>query len=322
VSAVSTTALDLITGALRNLKVLAAGEPVPAQDAADSLQVLNDLLESWSIDHLTVFCVVENILTFTAGQYQYTVGNPVGGTYLATVTTGSNVLSGTPPAAITVGGAIYDSVSGGQNLIPAGTTVTAFDTVSVTMSQPATGSSTGLDVVTFTTPGDFAIARPLRITNAFTRITTVSTGLDYPIDFEFGREKYNAIGLKSIQAPWPILGWYNPTYPLGNLYFYPAPSGAGELHLFTDTILSDFSGLTQSINLPQGYARAIKKNLALELAPEYGKSPGRLLMDQARESIQFVRAQNATPAVQAFYDRDIVRSQRTDAGWILHGGFN
>src|SRR5262249_22559035 len=161
---------------------------------------------------------------------------------------------------------VYDNVSGGQNVIPAGTTVINTAIGTVYLSQNATGSSIGNDIITFTAPGDFAIPRPIRITNAFTRITTVATGLDYPIDFEFGREKYNAIGLKSIQAPWPLLGWYNPTFPLGNLYFYPAPSGAGQLHLFTDTILADFTSLTQSINLPQGYARAIKKNLALELA--------------------------------------------------------
>jgi hypothetical protein len=270
-----------------------------------------------------VYSVVENILTFTAGKYQYTVGNPNGAVlYSAAVTSGTNTLTGTVPADMIVGSFLSDNSSGGQNLIPAGTTVTGLTPGVVTMSNLATGSSTGLDIVTYTVPGDFAISRPIRITNAFTRITTVATGLDYPIDFEFGREKYNAIGLKSIQAPWPLIGWYNPTFPLGNLYFYPAPSGAGQLHLFTDTILSDFNSLTQAINLPQGYSRAIKKNLALDLAPEYGKSPGRLLMDQAKESLQFVRAQNATPAVQAFYDRDIVRAQRTDAGWILHGGFS
>jgi hypothetical protein len=30
---------------------------------------------------------------------------------------------------------------------------------------------------------------------------------------------------------------------------------------------------------------------------------------------------NSEPTVTAFYDSDIVRSNRRDAGWIMHGGF-
>jgi len=73
----STTAMDIITGALRNINALEAGETPSAADAADALMVLNDLIEAWSIDKLMIFSSVENILTFTPGQYQYTVGNPV-----------------------------------------------------------------------------------------------------------------------------------------------------------------------------------------------------------------------------------------------------
>lgn len=320
-AAISTSAQDLITGALRNIKVLAAGETPDPGDSADALQVMNDLLESWSIDHLIVFCTIENLLTFTAGQYQYTIGNPIGGIVTGTLAGSSPTISGvTIPSNMVVGGTLTDV----QASIPAGTTILAFNAgaQTVTMSANALFTVSSAEQITYTTPGNFAIPRPLRIPTAFTRITTVGGGLDYPIDFEGGRDKYNAIGLKGVQAPWPIVGWYNPTFPLGNVYFYPNPSGAGQLHLFTDTILSDFSTLNQQINLPQGYARAIKKNLALELAPEYGKTASQLLVKQANESLNMIRALNQAPAIQAFYDRDIVKANRTDAGWILHGGFN
>jgi hypothetical protein len=319
---ISTSALDIITGALRNLNVLAAGETANATDSGDALVVLNDLLESWAIDHMTVYSQVENILTFTPGQYQYTVGNPVGGTFTGTLVSGSPTISAvTVPANLTVGGTVTDV----QSAIPAGTTILSFNAGAntVTLSANATATVSSAETFTYTVPGNFAIARPIKITNAFTRITTAgTTGLDYPIDFEGGRDKYNAIGLKGIQAPWPVVGWYNPTFPYGNLYFYPNPSGSGSLHLFTDTIFSDFSSLSQAINLPQGYARAMKKNLALELAPEYGKTPTPLLVKQAKESLQYIQAVNAQPALQAFYDRDIVKVRRLDAGWILTGGFN
>ena len=321
-SAVSTTALDLINGALRKIKVLAGGEQAAPTDAADALQVMNDMLDLWSVDHLNVFCTVENLLNLTAGQYQYTIGNPVGGTFTGTLSSGSPTISGvTIPSNLIVGGTLTDV----QAAIPSGTTVLSICTNTVTMSANALFTVSSAETITYTTPGNVPIPRPLRIPTAFTRITTSGGGLDYPIDFEGGRDKYNAIGLKSIQAPWPIVGWYNPTFPLGNVYLYPCPSGTngvGSLHLFTDTLFSSFTSTSQAINLPQGYAHAIKCNLALLLAPEYGKTAGVLLTNQARESLKLIRGLNASPAIQAFFDRDIVKANRTDAGWILHGGFN
>ena len=320
-STVTSTAQDLITGALRNINVLAAAETPSASDSADALQVLNDLLESWSIEHLNVYSVVENILYFTAGQYQYTIGNPVGGTFLGTLVAGSPTISGVTaiPSNLIVGGTLTDV----QASIPSGTLITAIGTNTITMSKNASSTVSSLEQITYTVPGNFAIPRPLRITNAFTRVTTSGTsGLDYQIDCETTKEKYNAIGLKGLPgSPWPILLWYNPTFPYGNLYFYQAPQSAAELHLFTDTVFTDFTTLTQSISLPQGYTRAIKKNLAIELAPEYGKGVSPTLQRQADESLKMIRSLNSQPEVTAFYDGDLVFNKRTDAGFILNGGF-
>jgi hypothetical protein len=286
------------------------------------MQVLNDLLESWSIDHLNVYSVVENILNFTAGQYQYTIGNPVGGTFIGTLVGGSPTISGvTVPSNLIAKGTLSDV----QAAIPAGTTILSFNpgAGTITMSANALSTVAAAETITYTVPGNFAVPRPLRITNAFTRVTTSgTTGLDYPIDFDTTRDKYNAIGLKGLPgSPWPIIGWYNPTFPYGNLYFYQSPQSAAELHLFTDTIFTDFTSVTQAINLPQGYARAIKKNLAIELAPEYGKGISPTLQRQADESLKMIKSLNSNPAVTAFYDSDLVRGSRHDAGWILTGGF-
>jgi hypothetical protein len=44
------TALEVITRALRRLKVYAAGEEVGAEDAEDCLTALNDMLSGWAIN--------------------------------------------------------------------------------------------------------------------------------------------------------------------------------------------------------------------------------------------------------------------------------
>lgn len=313
----TTTANDIITGALRFINSYSPGESLDSADASDALTTLNDLMASWSTDQAAVFASVENILTFTPGQYQYTVGNYDAGTFAGTVTSGSPTITGvTVPADMIANGDLTGSG------IPAGTTILSFDSGAntVTMSENATASP-GAQQIAYTIPGDFKIARPLRVANSFTRITTQASGLDYPIQV-VDEGQYTQIGYKAIAAPWPVLMWYNPTYPLGNLYFYQNPSQAGELHLFTDTILTEFATLTQEVELPQGYVRALKRMLGRELAPEYGVQWTPQMEKLAKEAYDAIKALNQNPVPVANYDGALTRqNQATDAGWILFGGF-
>ncbi len=312
----STTANDLILGALRFINQYAPGESLDAADADDALDTLNDLLESWSTDEASVFASVENILTFTPGQYQYTIGNYDAGQFAGTVTSGSPTITGvTVPSNMIARG---DLTGTG---IPTGTTILAFNSGAgtVTMSANAT-LSPGLQQISYTIPGDFKLQRPLRVTNSFTRITTQGSGLDYPIEM-VDQARYIAIGYKAIPAPWPICAWYNATMPLGNIYFYQNPSGSGQLHLFTDTILTNLASLTQEVVLPQGYTRMIKRNLARELAPEYGAQWSQQQEKMAKEAYDMVKSLNQVPVPVANYDAAIVRAQTTDASFIMNGGF-
>lgn len=329
-SVTSTTALDLITGALRNINALESAEVPDASDAQDALQVLNDMLESWAIEHLMVFCQIENRFVFNPGQYQYTIGNYEAGNFTGTLTSGSDVISGvTIPTDLVVNSLITDV----QAALPPNTKVTAIGTNTVTLSNNALSTVSTPETFTYTVPGDIAydsttgdpISLPTRITNAFTRITVgngdpMIQGLDYQIRI-IPRDKYAALGLKGIAGPWPTDLYYDRTYPLGNMYFYPNPSMAGELHYWTDDILSDFAELNAPINLPQGYSRAIKTNLAIELAAEYGKAISPSLAMRAQQSKAMIKSLNAIPELQAFFDQHIIKSRRADAGFILHGGF-
>lgn len=313
----TTTAQDLITGALRFINVYAPGESLDSADANDSLESLNFLLQSWSTTPASVFKSVESILYFTPGQYEYTVGNYDAGEFAGMVTTGLDVItSASVPDDMVIGG---DLTGVG---IPEGTTIVSFNpfTNTVVMSQNATLTPGVPLQIQYTIPGDFKMERPLRVRQSFTRITTQASGLDYnitPVD----EATYNRIGYKGIAAPWPIVMWYNPTYPLGTLKFYQNPSQAGELHLFTDNILQSFTDLTEQVEMPQGYARAIKFHLARELAPEYGAIWTPQMEKLAKEAYDFIKALNQTPVPVSTYDAQIVMPKTTDAGWIMYGGF-
>lgn len=316
-----TTATEFITDALIDINALAVGQALPAANAAAALRRFNDLLDSLSTDKDFIYTTVENVLNWIGGTYKYTIGNPVGGTFAGTLTSGSPTITGvTVPAAVVANGDITDD----QALLPAGTTVLSFNAgaSTVTLSANALANSSGLDEFTFTTPGMFKIARPLRIQRSYTRIPGASSNaaLDYWFDSET-MERYNERGFKGNPGPWPIVSAYQPTFPLGTLWVYPNPQASYEVHLFTDLILTEFSNINQDVTLPQGYTRALKKLLSIELCPSWGKTPSPHLLRQGAEARAFIKALNASPVTTLRYDSEIVRSQFTDAGWIVNGGF-
>lgn len=397
--ATTSNALDLITGALRNINVYAAGEILAPTDSNDALQVLNDLLDSLSNDKFFVYTANESVVAWTPGQFQYSIGNPVQGTFSGYTTSGSPIITGITNASslnitfginasgATVGGSLTDTLaaipssativslnSGSTSSItftgaPTGTSATLtapwggstglylitfsdgetrsanftasstsvtwspaltgtptasgnqVNTTTLTMSANANQTLTSLDTITYTAPGNFAIARPLRFRPGYTRITAAgNTGLDYWWDV-CSLDDYNEIGYKGVPGPWPYLVCYQPTYPYGTLWVYPNPQQAGQVFFWTDVLLSNLTSLTQTFSLPQGYSRAIKKLLALELAPEYGKTPSAELHRQASEARMFIKSMNQVPVKKLRYDAALMSGNGKDASFIMHGGF-
>lgn len=147
----STSALDLIKGALRRINSYQSGDTIAAPDAQDCLDTFNDLLESLSLDKQIMPGSNEWILSWTTGQRLYTVGNPTnaqlsganntGGSfpltwpnivgtlasglpYIQTVTSiPTNLVAGATAAYQVGSGSILTDV---QNVIPAGATVLSF----------------------------------------------------------------------------------------------------------------------------------------------------------------------------------------------------
>lgn len=327
----TTTALDLIKGALRKVNSYQSGEAIAAPDEADCLDTLNDLLDSLSTDKQFIFGSQENILSWTAQQRLYKIGNPSNAVlglpnFTGTLTAGSNVITGITnmPSQLVAGQTAAYTVGSGsilsdtQGLIPANTTVTAIGATTVTMSANALGNSNGLDSMAFTVPGDFPIPRPLRITHGFTRFNA----LDFTLDVYETETQYTEFLYKAQPGPWPTVAWYNNTFPYGLLNVYQTPGNSSECHLFTDTILQNMT-LTQLLIMPQGYSRALKLLLARELWIEYiSPSAVPMMLEKlANEAASYIKALNAKPASVAKYDRALLNTGRPDASWITHGGY-
>ena len=71
------TALDIITAALRRINSYQPGETISNPDTDDCLEALNDLLDSWSTDKLQIYGTNEYILQWTASGTTVAVNSAV-----------------------------------------------------------------------------------------------------------------------------------------------------------------------------------------------------------------------------------------------------
>lgn len=69
-----TTAGDIINGSLRLLGVLAEGEVPSAETSKDALFAMNQMIESWNTERLSVFSTQDQVFTWPAGEISRTLG--------------------------------------------------------------------------------------------------------------------------------------------------------------------------------------------------------------------------------------------------------
>lgn len=74
----TTTALGIVTRAMKAIQALGSGETPSAAEASDGLDAFNAMLDSWSNEGLASYETLETSFTLTVGTSQYTCG--AGGT--------------------------------------------------------------------------------------------------------------------------------------------------------------------------------------------------------------------------------------------------
>ena len=189
------TPFDIISGALKDIGALEAGEVPNADSAQDALIMLNGIVDQWSNEEMMVFNMTEIIFNVNPGQVQYTIGpNPTTANFVGANFTGT--FSGN---ILTVTGITQGAVAQGQYLsglnIPEGTqivqsitgaggNVNEIGTYQLNITQPAqtpvfTGSISGTTLtVTAVTSGFIGVGSTISGTSvtAGTTITALLSG--------------------------------------------------------------------------------------------------------------------------------------------------
>lgn len=142
---------------------------------------------------------------------------------------------------------------------------------------------------------DFNTSRPQRIENAlFSQTGAAGTLFNLEIDI-INQDQWAALTVPTTASNIPTKLFVNYTWPYATLYFWPIPQAVNNLVLWSWKPMVDFSALSTTVTLPPGYNKALTYNLAVELAPEFGKDPSGIVIQQAVESKAAIKRMNNKP---------------------------
>jgi hypothetical protein len=158
--------------------------------------------------------------------------------------------------------------------------------------------------------GNFNTTRPQKIEQVLLQINTTPVSTEYQCEI-LSLDEWTRILQKQISTPYPNSVYINYSYPLATLEFYPVPSVAYGLVIYSWKTLSRITGLDTTISLPPGYEEALIYNGSIRLAPEYGKTVSQEVAMVATDSKAAIKRINFEPAYL-----------RCDDGMVKAGRFN
>jgi hypothetical protein len=147
--------------------------------------------------------------------------------------------------------------------------------------------------------------RPIRIESASVTVQ----GIDCPLEIvdSTGWEAITEKGQLAIIARKLFCDYL---YPAASVYIWPSPRLGATLEIWIYGAIAGFSSLDQAINLPDGYEAGLRWNLALNLAPEYGRP-----IDQAVAAL----AQNFKASLVQLNAQNHMKSQAATASFAQQG---
>ncbi len=123
--------------------------------------------------------------------------------------------------------------------------------------------------------------------------------IEVPLEVLRTDKEWARIRAKGIPSQLPTKLYYDRGFSTGvgnlgsgNVAFWPVPTFANQIALYTPTIVSQFTGLTQTISLPPGYARCLPYCLAIEMAPEFDREPSEVVVAVAMSSKDSLKRAN------------------------------
>lgn len=139
---------------------------------------------------------------------------------------------------------------------------------------------------------DFPTARPAMVEHANLIVTINGAEGSIPLDVITAAE-WATIRMKNDTSPVPTKLYDDYAGPNSNLSFYPIPSSACKVELWSWSVGGGFQSLTDQAGFAPGYERAVAAQLAIETAPHVGKTITQEMTVQAADAILKLKTLNA-----------------------------
>ncbi len=138
--------------------------------------------------------------------------------------------------------------------------------------------------------GNFTTARPIEVISAKLELQGTDPQ-EIPLKI-LTIEEYANLSMKELSSSIPQAVYFDGAFPNLGVNFYPVPSDAEHVVFYS---LKPFTtlALADTISFPPGYEKAIRYNLAIDLAPEYGRAPDQLILQQAMECKAEIKRKNS-----------------------------
>lgn len=142
--------------------------------------------------------------------------------------------------------------------------------------------------------GNFNTSRPMRIIHAATLDTSSTPAQEIPLQL-LNVDEWSNVMQKSLTSTYATKLYIDYTFPLTTLYFWPVPTLANSIVLYTEKPFVDPATPDANIDLPPGYELAIEHNLAILLSPGYGRPLDPTVAAIASTSLANIQRMNIKP---------------------------
>lgn len=271
---------QIINGAFRQIGVLGESQTASDTRISQASQQLNLLIDEWEMSGIGLWLNKELVLFPQADTTKYYLG----ATGISSYSSYACLVSEFAKNEI----ATAASASDGTITVDSDDDFTNGDYIGIETDNGDIHWTTingvpAANVITLTTALDYAAAvdnhvygftnvvqRPYEILRAFRRNLASTDAIDTPIEI-VSLDDYMMQTSKNSEGPVTMLA-YDMQLDDIIVHLWPEPSDMKEvIHIWVKWPIQDFDAATDDWDFPRGWGNAIKLNLAIQLAPEYGR---------------------------------------------------
>lgn len=148
--------------------------------------------------------------------------------------------------------------------------------------------------------GDFDVpARPAMLEYAAFQSQTTTPPIDIPLSIA-NVDEWAGIVSKLVVTTIPTTIYMDEQYPLAHVNLWPIPSDTGNIVLTYWEPLNSGLTLDTAFSMPPAYARGLRYDLAIMLAPEFGKSAPSEIIGALAEIKNNIGVANIRPSRVAY----------------------